>query len=61
VCKANVYVHYKDADTGARVTHIDIECPELNDYIKPHEKTFAGGKKGGVFIGMKKNQINRTK
>jgi len=57
--KANVYIHEK-GKSGATVTHIDIELPELNDIIKPKEATFVQGKKGGVFIGLKKEMIKRA-
>ena len=57
----SVYLHKKDAATNSRSPHIDVECPGINKYIKPGETTFAGGKKGGVFIGLKKNQLRRFK
>lgn len=57
---ATVYVHRKDADTGATVTHIDIEHPDLNRIIEPGEKTFVGGKEGGLFIGLKKRMLDRA-
>jgi hypothetical protein len=56
---ATVYLHEK-GKSGASVTHIDIELPELNDIIKPGENSYVGGKKGGVFIGLKKNMIARA-
>ena len=55
-----VYVHKKDADTGSRVMHIDIESPELNKIIKDGEATYCAGKHGGVFIGLKKEMIRRA-
>ena len=54
--KANVYLHIK-GKSKARVTHIDIELEKLNKIIKKGESTFVGGKKGGVFIGLKKEMI----
>ena len=57
--KADVYIHMK-GKSGASVTHIDIELPELNDIIKPGENSYVGGKHGGVFIGLKKNMIERA-
>ena len=57
--KANVYIHEK-GKSGASVTHIDIELPELNDILKPGEGTYVQGKKGGVFIGLKKDMIKRA-
>lgn len=57
--KANVYIHEK-GKSGATVTHIDIELPELNDILKPGEGTYVQGKKGGVFIGLKKEMIKRA-
>ena len=57
--KADVYIHLK-GKSGATVTHIDIELDELNDILKPGENTYVGSKKGGVFLGLKKNMIERA-
>ena len=57
--KADVYIHVK-GKSGATITHIDIELPELNDIIKPGESTYVGGKEGGVFLGLKKDMITRA-
>ncbi|MFH1425557.1 MAG: hypothetical protein ABIG28_02390 [archaeon] len=57
--KADVYLHLKGS-SGATITHIDIELPELNSIIKPKENSYVGGKTGGVFIGLKKNMIERA-
>lgn len=57
--KADVYIHEK-GKSGASVTHIDIELPELNEIIKPNENSYVGGKRGGVFIGLKKEMIKRA-
>ncbi len=57
--KADVYIHMK-GKSGASVTHIDIELPELNDIIKPGESSYVGGKEGGVFLGLKKDMILRA-
>jgi hypothetical protein len=57
--KADVYLHLK-GKSGATVTHIDIELEKLNEIIKPKESTYVGGKNGGVFIGLKKEQIQRA-
>jgi hypothetical protein len=57
--KANVYIHEK-GKSNARITHIDIELDELNKIIKPGESSYVGGKEGGVFIGLKKNMIQRA-
>ena len=57
--KADVYIHLK-GKSGARITHLDIELPELNKIIKPGENTYVGGKRGGVFIGLKKDMIKRA-
>jgi hypothetical protein len=57
--KANVYIHEK-GKSNARITHIDIELDELNKIIKPGENSYVGGKEGGVFIGLKKNMIQRA-
>jgi hypothetical protein len=57
--KADVYLHLK-GKSGATVTHIDVELPELNEIIKPKESTYVGGKAGGIFIGLKKEMIERA-
>ncbi|NCN98995.1 hypothetical protein COU62_02620 [Candidatus Pacearchaeota archaeon CG10_big_fil_rev_8_21_14_0_10_35_219] len=57
--KADVYVHVK-GKSGATVTHVDVELDELNDIIKPGENSYVGGKKGGIFLGLKKEMISRA-
>ena len=59
VGKANVYIHEK-GKSNARITHLDIELDELNSIIKPGEASYVQGKKGGVFIGLKKEMIIRA-
>jgi hypothetical protein len=54
-----VYIHEK-GKSNASVTHIDIESDVLSDIIKPGESTYVGGKKGGIFIGLKKDMIKRA-
>ena len=56
---ADVYLHLK-GKSGANVTHIDIELDELNEILKPGESTYVGAKEGGVFIGLKKDMIERA-
>ena len=56
---AKVYVHLK-GKSGARITHLDVEHPDLNKIIKPKESTFAAGKDGGFFVGLKKNMITKA-
>lgn len=58
---AKVYVHKKDSDSGSQNIHIDVEHEELNEIIEPGENSFVGGKKGGVFIGLKEEMIERAK
>lgn len=57
--KADIYIHLK-GKSRAQVTHIDIESDSLNDIIKPGENSYVGAKEGGVFIGLKKNMIERA-
>jgi hypothetical protein len=40
--------------------HLFIELDELNDIIKPGENSYVGAKSGGVFIGLKKEMIERA-
>jgi len=54
-----VYIHEK-GKSNASVTHVDIESAELAKIVKPGESTYVGGKKGGVFIGLKKGMIKRA-
>ena len=56
-----VYIHKKDPLTNSRIIHIDIESPELNKIIKDGEATYCAGKPGGVFIGLKKDMLERAK
>lgn len=56
---AKVYIHYPDE--YAKVFHIDVEHPELNDIIKPKEATYCAGKEGGFFVGLKKEMQERVK
>jgi hypothetical protein len=57
--KANVYIHVK-GKSRATVSHIDVELGALNKIIKPGESTYVGGKKGGVFLGLKGGMIKRA-
>lgn len=57
--KADVYIHVK-GKSGANITHIDIELDKLNKIIKPGENTYVGSKEGGIFLGLKKEMINRA-
>lgn len=56
---AKVYVHVK-GKAGARITHIDVEHPDINRILKPKEATYAAGKAGGLFIGLKKEMLKRA-
>ena len=57
--KADVYIHLK-GKANARITHVDIELDELNKIMKPGEASYVQGKVGGVFIGLKKEMIERA-
>jgi hypothetical protein len=57
--KADVYLHVK-GKSGARITHVDIELDKLNEIIKNKEASYVAGKPGGVFIGLKKEMIERA-
>lgn len=54
-----VYLHEK-GKSNARITHIDIESEEIAKIIKDKEATYAAGKQGGVFIGLKKEMLKRA-
>lgn len=56
---AKVYVHLPDA--FAKTIHIDVEHPDINKIIKPKEATYAAGKEGGFFVGLKKEMQSRIK
>lgn len=58
--EARVFIHVKEDASGATVTHIDVEHPDLNEIIGTDENTFFGGKEGGVFIGLKEGMIDRA-
>lgn len=57
--KAKVYLHEK-GKSRARITHIDIESPEIEEIIKENEATYCAGKIGGCFIGLKKEMLKRA-
>lgn len=57
---AKVYVHLPDKATRSKILHMDIEHSLINEIIKPKEATYAAGKNGGVFIGLKKEMIERA-
>jgi hypothetical protein len=57
--RANVYIHEK-GKSNARITHVDIELDELNEIILPGEASYVQAKEGGVFIGLKKEMIERA-
>lgn len=57
---AKVYLH-EQGKSNARITHIDIEHPDINKIIKPKEVTYCAGKEGGCFIGLKKEMLERAK
>ncbi|MBR9682169.1 MAG: hypothetical protein GOV02_00665 [Candidatus Aenigmarchaeota archaeon] len=59
--KVKAYIHKRDEETSSKVIHIDIEGLELAKIIKPGETTFCGGKKGGIFIGLKSDMQKRAK
>jgi hypothetical protein len=56
---ARVYIHKRDPKTRSKIPHIDIESPVLSEIIKPKEATFASGKRGGAFIGLKREMLDR--
>lgn len=58
---AKVFIHKKDESSGSQNIHIDVEHPDLNEIIESGENSFVGGKKGGVFIGLKDKMIERAK
>lgn len=58
--EAKVFIHKKDESSGSSNIHIDVEHPELNEIIKSGENSFVGGKKGGFFVGLKKDMIKRA-
>ena len=54
-----VYVHEK-GKAGATVTHLDIEGKDISKIIEEGETTFVKGKKGGVFIALRKPMIEKA-
>lgn len=58
---AVVYIHLVERSAGGEsLIHIDVEHPDLNDIIVSRESTYAGGKKGGIFIGLRLQQAQRA-
>lgn len=58
--KVKVYLH-EQGKSNARITHIDIESPEIAEIIKEGEATYCAGKQGGCFIGLKREMLERAK
>jgi len=58
---AKVYIHKKDESSNSMNIHIDVEHEDLNEIIESGENTFVGGKKGGVFIGLKDEMADKAK
>jgi len=58
---AKVYIHRKDETTRSQHIHIDVEHEDLNKIIESGENTFVGGKKGGIFIGLKHEMAERAR
>jgi len=59
--KVKAYLHKEDKESRSKVIHIDIEGEDLGKIIKPGETTFCGGKRGGIFIGLKSEMQKRAK
>lgn len=58
---AIVYFHVvKSPVTGESVIHIDVEHPDLEGIIPQKESSYVGGKKGGLFVGLRPNQAKRA-
>ncbi|MCX8193899.1 MAG: hypothetical protein N3G19_00850 [Candidatus Pacearchaeota archaeon] len=57
--KVRVYLH-EQGKSNARITHIDIESPEISEIIKEGEATYCAGKAGGCFIGLKRKMLERA-
>jgi len=58
--KVKVYLH-EASKSNARITHIDIESPEIAEILKEGEATYCAGKPGGCFIGLKKEMLERAR
>ncbi len=57
--RVTAYIH-QAGKSRAKITHIDIEGPEIAKIIKPGESTYCAGKPGGIFIGLKKTMLARA-
>lgn len=58
--RVKVYLH-EQGKSNARITHLDIESPEIAKIIKEGETTYCAGKSGGCFIGLKREMLERAK
>jgi hypothetical protein len=56
---ARVYLHVV-YHGDERVVHIDVDHPDLNEILQPKEASYAGGKEGGVYIGLRSKQVERA-
>ncbi len=56
---ARVYLHVTRKG-DERIVHLDIDHPDLNDFLPPKEASYAGGREGGVFVGLRTKQMERA-
>ncbi len=48
------------AGSGETLIHIDVDHPDINEFIVPKESSYVGGKDGGLFIGLRLEQAKRA-
>lgn len=56
---ARVYLHVVYHGTE-RVVHLDVDHPDINQFLQPKEATYVGGKTGGLYIGLRSQQTERA-
>lgn len=57
--EARVYLHVVQVGTE-RIVHLDIDHPDLNEILPPKEACYAGGRDGGIFVGLRAPQVERA-
>jgi hypothetical protein len=56
---ARVYLHVTHHE-GERVIHLDVDHPDINEFLLPKEASYAGGREGGLYVGFRPAQLERA-
>ena len=56
---ARVFVHVT-RHGDERIIHLDVDHEDLGGLIPLRESTYAGGRDGGIYVGLRPNQVSRA-